>query len=190
MVCFWFGTLHSQKNLCPVSPIESTSTHGLSYNLGLSSSSGMKVVKQFSAKPPFGCLSKLKENHIIYKFVICFSNYNSSRNSRTSLMFSAFWVTLEFNFLPRYYINTKTKLLWSEESAGLGFLIRTINFGLYIIHQYFLYWKQFYQLPAQCSSIVGSFPFELYTNSPSFSLSFNPSHNWSVGLFENSSANL
>ena len=69
MVCFWSGTLHSQKNLCPVSPIESTSTHGLSYNLGLSSSSGMKVVKQFSAKPPFGCLSKLKENHIIYKFL-------------------------------------------------------------------------------------------------------------------------
>ena len=26
----------------------------------------MKVVKQFSAKPPFGCLSKLRENHIIY----------------------------------------------------------------------------------------------------------------------------
>ena len=160
MVCFWSGTLHSQKNLCPVSPIESTSTHGLSYNLGLSSSSGMKVVKQFSAKPPFGCLSKLKENHIIYihnEAIICFSDHNSSRNSRTSLIFSAFWVTLLPNFSDQRYL---------------------------------LDWKQFYQLPAQCSSILGSFPFELYTNSPSFSLSFNPSHNWSVGLFENSSANL
>ena len=59
--------MHSHMNLCPGSPTESfSSTQGLSYHFGLSPLSGMKVVKQFSAKPPFGCESKLNEKkHIV-----------------------------------------------------------------------------------------------------------------------------
>ena len=60
--------MHSHMNLCPGSPIESQhSSQGLSNHFGLVPLSGMKVVKQFSVKPPFGCESKLKgkKPHIV-----------------------------------------------------------------------------------------------------------------------------
>ena len=55
-------------NLCPGSPKESdSSTQGLSNHFGLLSPSWMKVVKQFSAIPPFGCKSKSKEKIVKLK---------------------------------------------------------------------------------------------------------------------------